>query len=383
MTKRGILERLKNGPVIGDGSMCFTLERRGYARAGPYTPEAVIMYPDAVRQLLREYVRAGADVVQTPCFYSTDGILESCYKDYKQSFTASDLNEAACRMAKEVASENGNDVLVCGGLTHLRYKNFEQRKSDYARIEFEKQLQPYIDHDVDFVMGEYFHYIDEMEVCIDVMKKAKKPIAAAMRIGPLGDHNGVSVEECAVRMAKAGAHIVGINCCYDINTQLKVIQRMRAALDKEGLSSTYLIMQPIGWHCPEVKKDLNGYMSLPECPLELDARLITRAEAHKFARKAFELGANYIGGCCGIEPHIIRAFAQELALERGKDPPVNEMCPPFAKYLAGTVNKTTRYKASNKDFWMNIVPGTGRPSNPAFSDVEGYKKKVEESDLKI
>ena len=70
------------------------------------------------------------------------------------SFQASDLNEAACRMAKEVASENGNDVLVCGGLTHLRYKNFEQRKSDYARIEFEKQLQPYIDHTVDFVMGE-------------------------------------------------------------------------------------------------------------------------------------------------------------------------------------------------------------------------------------
>ena len=42
-----------------------------------------------------------------------------------------------------------------------------------------------------------------------MMKKANKPIAAAMRIGPLGDHNGVSVEECAVRMAKAGAHIVG------------------------------------------------------------------------------------------------------------------------------------------------------------------------------
>ena len=91
--KQGILERLANGPVIGDGSMCFTLERRGYARAGPYTPEAVIMYPEAVRQLLREYVRAGADVVQTPCFYSTDGILESCYKDYKQSFTVIGLKD--------------------------------------------------------------------------------------------------------------------------------------------------------------------------------------------------------------------------------------------------------------------------------------------------
>ena len=45
-----------------------------------------------------------------------------------------------------------------------------------------------------------------------MMKKAKKPIGATMRIGPLGDHNGVSVEECAVRMAKAGADIIGMSC---------------------------------------------------------------------------------------------------------------------------------------------------------------------------
>lgn len=76
MSKMGILERLAKGPVIGDGSMCMTLEKRGYCRAGPWTPEAVVLYPDAVRQLLREYLRAGADVLQTPCFFSSDGKLD-------------------------------------------------------------------------------------------------------------------------------------------------------------------------------------------------------------------------------------------------------------------------------------------------------------------
>ena len=76
MSKKGLLERLAEGPVIGDGSMCMTLEKRGYCRAGPWTPEAVLLYPDAVRQLLREYLRAGSDVLQTPCFYSSDGKLE-------------------------------------------------------------------------------------------------------------------------------------------------------------------------------------------------------------------------------------------------------------------------------------------------------------------
>ena len=86
MSKKGLLERLSEGPVIGDGSMCMTLEKRGYCRAGPWTPEAVVLYPDAVRQLLREYLRAGADVLQTPCFYCSDGKLQ---QSEAKSFTVS------------------------------------------------------------------------------------------------------------------------------------------------------------------------------------------------------------------------------------------------------------------------------------------------------
>lgn len=73
--KKGILERLADGPVIGDGSVCVTLEKRGYCKAGPWTPEAVVEYPDAVIQLQREYLRAGADVIQTASFYSSDDKL--------------------------------------------------------------------------------------------------------------------------------------------------------------------------------------------------------------------------------------------------------------------------------------------------------------------
>jgi len=86
--KKGILELLAEGPVIGDGSMCMTLEKRGYCTAGPWTPEGTLLYPDAVRQLLREYLRAGADVLQTPCFYSSDGKLDYSDKvSYKVSAT--------------------------------------------------------------------------------------------------------------------------------------------------------------------------------------------------------------------------------------------------------------------------------------------------------
>ena len=45
--KPSILELMKTRPVIGDGSYTLTLEKRGYVKAGPFTPEAVVEYPEA------------------------------------------------------------------------------------------------------------------------------------------------------------------------------------------------------------------------------------------------------------------------------------------------------------------------------------------------
>ena len=54
---------------------------------------------------------------------------------------------------------------------------------------------------------QYFEHIEEMEWAIEVCKATGMPVAASMCIGPLGDLHGVSSGECAVRMARAGAHV--------------------------------------------------------------------------------------------------------------------------------------------------------------------------------
>ena len=62
---RGILERLADGVVLGDGGYLLELEKRGYVQAGPFTPEVVLEHPEALVQLHREFLRAGAEVMQT------------------------------------------------------------------------------------------------------------------------------------------------------------------------------------------------------------------------------------------------------------------------------------------------------------------------------
>ena len=53
----------------------FELEKRGYVKAGPWTPEATVEYPDAIRQLHREFLRAGADVMQAFTYYASEDKL--------------------------------------------------------------------------------------------------------------------------------------------------------------------------------------------------------------------------------------------------------------------------------------------------------------------
>ena len=108
---RGILDRLADGPVLGDGGYLLELEKRGYVQAGPFTPEVVIEHPDALAQLHREFLRAGAEVLQTMTFYASDDKLATVGLAGK----VDEINRTAVKVAREVASEG--DALVAGNLS--------------------------------------------------------------------------------------------------------------------------------------------------------------------------------------------------------------------------------------------------------------------------
>merc|ERR1712109_1139 len=113
--KRGILERLAAGPVIGDGGFVFELEKRGYVKAGPWTPEATVEHPDAVRQLHREFLRAGSDVMQAFTYYASEDKLTNRGNEAGRKIGCDTINRAAASIAKEVAAEG--DALVLGGIS--------------------------------------------------------------------------------------------------------------------------------------------------------------------------------------------------------------------------------------------------------------------------
>ncbi|XP_067007201.2 betaine--homocysteine S-methyltransferase 1 [Anabrus simplex] len=375
MPKKGILERLAEGVVIGDGGFVFSLEKRGYVKAGPWTPEAACEHPEAVRQLHREFLRAGADVMQAFTFYASDTKLDNRGHDAGKKFTGKAINQAACDIAKEVAAEG--DALVAGGLSQTpTYLSCSSK--DEVRADFRKQVQVFVDNKLDFLICEYFEHVEEIEIAIEECKATGLPVAATMCIGPEGDLHGVPAGECAVRMVRAGASIIGVNCHFDPFMSLETVKLMKEGIQKAGLKA-YLMCQPLAYHTPDAGKQ--GFIDLPEFPFALEPRVVTRWDIQRYAREAYDLGVRYIGGCCGFEPYHTRAIAEELQQERGKKAKGTEKHDLWGGGLVMHTKPWVRARA-RREFWENLKPASGRPYCPSLSHPDNWGVTVGSDVLK-
>src|SRR5438477_11631544 len=109
MQMRSLAERLERDVLLVAEGYLFELERRGYLKSGPYVPEVVLDHPDAVRELHREFLRAGSDVMVAFTYYGHREKLRTIGREDDLE----PLNRQALRLAKEIA---GDDALVAGNI---------------------------------------------------------------------------------------------------------------------------------------------------------------------------------------------------------------------------------------------------------------------------
>src|SRR6516165_6128488 len=170
MKKKGILERLKEGPVLGDGGYLLELERRGWVRPGPFTPEVAIVYPPALRELHLEFREAGAEVLQALTFYASRDKLATVGLEDR----VEDINRSAFRIAKDVA---GDVCLAAGNLSLTRmYEPHSPSAADRVRETFDEQLRIQVDEGVDFIVGETFSWLGEALLAVERAKKTGLPV---------------------------------------------------------------------------------------------------------------------------------------------------------------------------------------------------------------
>ena len=298
---RGILERLAEGPVLGDGGYLLELEKRGYVQAGPFTPEVAIEHPEALAELHREFMRAGAEFLTTMTFYASDDKLATVgLKD-----EVDEINRNAVKVAREVASEG--DALVAGDLSLTwAYDHRDPESADHVRALFDRQLQDMLDAGPpDFWVGETFSHLGEAMLFVERAKATGLPVMVTMSFEQPEprSYEGDTPGESARKLAGAGADIVGVNCLNGPDQQLPIAIQMREA------TNGYVASQPVAYRTTADRPD---FTSTPNFPYALSPLQLSRGEMASFARTANNAGLNVIGSCCGSVAEHVRSMARAL-----------------------------------------------------------------------
>jgi betaine-homocysteine S-methyltransferase len=305
-SQKTLQERLADGVVVGAEGYVFELERRGYIKAGPFVPEVILDEPDALRQLHREFLRAGSDVMVALTYYAHRDKL----KDVGRGDDLEAMNRAAVRIANEIAAEGG--ALVAGNICNTWSFDPEDPVASGAvvRAQYEEQLAWAAEEGVDFVIAETNDYVGEALIGLEVCQALGLPAMVTFAsVQSAQTYDGYDYVEACKILADAGAALVGLNCSRGPETMLPLLERIRAAVDVP------VAAQPVPYRTTPATPAFEAFEAADGqhlFPIQLEPYLCTRFEMAEFAVRARDIGVDYIGICCGGAPHHVRAMAEAL-----------------------------------------------------------------------
>jgi betaine-homocysteine S-methyltransferase len=327
--------------MLGAEGYVFELERRGYIKAGPFVPEVVLDFPEAVLELHREFLRAGAEVMVALTYYGDREKLKTIGREGDLEA----LNRQAVRLARQAAAEG--DALVAGNIcnTWVYDTNNKGETSKKVRQIYDEQVRWAVEEGVDFIIAETLDYLGEGLLALETIKKYNLP--AVVTFGSVQDRlrDGYSHLEACRIMAKEGAEVVGLNCSRGPATMMPMIAEIRGAVD------AYVAAQPVPYRTTPQQFSFQALKEPGQergFPIALEPFLHTRFEMADFAAQAQQMGVNYIGICCGGAPHHVRAMAEAL----GRSTPASRYSPDLSLHpMIGAQVKEKDQKYL--DFWKD------------------------------
>lgn len=271
-----------------DGAMGTMLYSRGYFINKCYD-ELNVRDPDVVEKIHREYVRAGAEILETNTYGANRVKLQ-------QFGLAEELEAINLRGAELARKAAGDGVYVAGAIGPLgiRIEPYGPTSLDEAREYFKEQAAALLQGGVDLFILETFSNLAEMEQAIAAIKEiCSLPVIAQMTIGTDGlTTYGDTPTVIGQRLDQAGADVIGFNCSVGPDVMLDVVEELAAVTAKK------IACQPNAG----LPRDVGGrqmYMASPEY-------------MSKYAKRLIHKGVKFLGGCCGTTPEHVKMMADAV-----------------------------------------------------------------------
>ena len=350
-------EQLFSRALVADGAMGTELYARGIFINRCFD-ELNISSPDMVREVHKQYVKAGAEILEANTF----GANRTRLAAFGLTEKLQSINQAGIRLAREAA---GDHAYVAGAIGPLgvRIEPLGSVSFAEAREVFREQAQALVEAGADLLILETFSDLSEIREAIFAAREvagSEMVIVAQVTIDDHGDMPGGATPEIFTRrLNEWPADVIGLNCSVGPKATLETIERMMhfsqkpmSAMPNAGL--------------PAVVEGRKMYLCSPEYMAQ-------------YARRMLWAGVKIVGGCCGTtSDHIklIRAEAHSLQPQTKKlsvtiEEPVAKT-KALAKVPVGEKSKLGAKLAAGKFVaFVEILPPRGVD---ASKEIEGARQ---------
>ena len=288
---------LKNELLVIDGGMGGELQRRSGHTGGLWSAQALLDDPELVSKVHTDYVTSGADIIITNTYATIPSYLSKCGMQNKYV----ELADVAAKIARKVADEAPNKVLIAGSLPPLgeSYRWDLVPANETAQPIYQtlaQTLHPYVDL-----------FLCETMSCV---RESVNAVSAARHVAGSDMPVWVSwtlAEEPGggLRSGETVAEALGALADYDVDAYLFNCTTPEAITT--GVAElTELTDKPIGaypnlFHVPE-GWTLDNDLQVERSEMSVETFL-------SFASAWQKAGVSMIGGCCGIGPEFIHALS--------------------------------------------------------------------------
>ncbi|HSP67044.1 MAG TPA: bifunctional homocysteine S-methyltransferase/methylenetetrahydrofolate reductase [Bryobacteraceae bacterium] len=281
---------------VADGAMGTMLYAKG-AFVNRCFDELNLSLPALVRDVHQEYLRAGAEIIETNTF----GANRKRLATFGFADRVRLINRAGVRIAREAARDQ---AFIAGAVGPLgaRVEPLGSISLEEARSIFREQIDALVEAGVDCLMLETFRDLNEIRAAVEAAREIAGPdlvVVAHLSIEDDGRlQDGTSIEAFTRALDAMPVDVIGLNCSSGPRVMLETLEKMSAFTHKP-LSALPNAGLPAG------VDGRNIYLCSPEYMAHYAARFL-------------EAGARIVGGCCGTTPEHIREIGNQV---RRLDPP--------------------------------------------------------------
>lgn len=340
-------KRLNERVLVCDGAMGTYLNKKGvsYDRC---LDELCISRPELVEEIHREYINAGAEIIETNTFGGNRYRLAS----HGLEHLVREINLRGARIAREAREISGIDILVAGSIGPLGkpIEPLGKISIDEAKKALIEQAEALLEGGVDLFMIETISSIDEIVAAVTAVKSVSDlPIIAQMTFTTEGTtYFGITPAEMAARLLPLDVDVIGTNCSVGPQKMLETVEQL------SELGVPYISAQPNAG-LPRYSGGRFIYLSSPDYFGDL-------------AKAFVKSGARIVGGCCGTTPEHITALTRAV-----KDSAVQKRTPTvkikgpdrLPKVMPARGASTRFYEKLKSRFSISVEIDPPKGTNPA------------------